>query len=595
MSSADNVVTVLLAAPCDARDALRTALEATKQALVEVDPLTSDAASVLKHSPKNVVVLLDGNTEDALDKFDSVLADPSIRLLFEEASVVTSRQGWDSARWSRHLAAKLIGSDDVLPQGVGDDQGFVAPKPRDAVRKAGAESRDGSAAEDGEPERWPEQTKADADALPEASRMAIDHAEAADLAEAPVDDVSPVIVGAAPEIEEPIVFAPDSLAAFESVPDIEPPAATAAADGQVPGAADASWQMFQAYDVDDVWKPSQDVPSATHLDLDALIASAATAEEEPIAPAKVVATVVPEEVEEEIAPPSEFSFQTGISPAALQSAEALEAPAQPNDLPYESAAIRATDVTAALDAPTSPREWALTDHEDEPEAPTEAKEIAAPAFNIPGSRFSELSLLDDGTDGLEGSEHSESAEHEVTRDGAVFLLGGAGGPDPLRTVLGALPAAFPRPMFIMQHLDAGNYDRLARQMERASNMHVELATPELHIQRGTAYVISPGVNVRKTPTGYAFCEDEGRRGFVDFTDQFPGSDSAIVYLSGADVDWTETGTRFKARGAWLAAQAEIGCFDFAVPSIMISRSAEALDALSIAQKLTARWNTEEQA
>ena len=279
MSSADNVVTVLLAAPCDARDALRTALEATKQALVEVDPLTSDAASVLKHAPTNVVVLLDGNTEDALDKFDSVLADPSIRLLFEEASVVTSRQGWDSARWSRHLAAKLIGSDDVLPQGVGDDQGFVAPKPRDAVRKAGAESRDGSAAEDGEPERWPEQHNPEADALPEPSRMAIDHAEAADHGEAPVDDVAPVIVEAAPEIEEPIVFAPDSLAAFESVPDIEPPAATAAADGQVPGAADASWQMFQAYDVDDAWKPSQEVPSATHLDLDALIASAATAED----------------------------------------------------------------------------------------------------------------------------------------------------------------------------------------------------------------------------------------------------------------------------------------------------------------------------
>lgn len=597
MSSAENVVTVLLAAPCEARDALRSALESTRQSLVEVDPLTSDADSVLKHAPKNVVVLLDGNTEDALDKFDSVLADPSIRLLFEEASVVTSRQGWDSARWSRHLAAKLIGSDDFLPEGVGDDQGFVAPKPRDAGRRTDTDSR--AAAEDGEPERSIEpaledtvETGVTEDVVVPMPVVEESEPEIEVLAVAPIASVE--------DVEEPIDYDPGSFAEIDAVPDadIAPPAPSTedVASKGVPSAAqDASWEMFQAYDVEDSWKPSAPAAPAAHQDLEALIASVAAVDEEtPIPPVKRATLAVDSAGENEAALDSEFSFQTGTSPAGLQTAEALEAPAQPNDLPLESDAIRATNVTAALDAPESPREWALTDHDDVPEVHVETPESTLSNFDIPGSRFSTLSLMDDGTDGLEASEDTDDAVHEVPRDGGVFLLGGAGGPDPLRTVLGTLPAAFPRPLFIMQHLDAANYDRLARQMERASNMKVELAVPGLHIQRGTAYVISPGVTVRKIPNGYAFEEDSARRGFIDFTDQFPGSDSAIVFLSGADVDWTETGSKFKARGAWVAAQAENGCFDFAVPSIMISRSAEALDAMSIAQKLNARWNKEEQ-
>ena len=535
MSSADQTVTVLLAAPCEARDALRAALEGTRHALIEVDPLSSDAQSVLKHSPQNVVVLLDGNSEDALDKFDSVLADPSIRLLFEEASVVTARQGWDSARWSRHLSAKLIGSTDVLPEGVGDDQGFVAPKPRDAVRKAATDGREGIASEDSEPDRAPEPVSEDQQFLAEALQS-----DPEDLQPLPDEfDVAPA------PVVEPVTI-----------------------EGALPE-DDLTWQMFQAYDVDDAWKPE----------------AAAAPAPEPAPPVDI-----------DPLPASEFNFQTGISPAGIQSAEEIDVPALPNDLPQASETLRATDMTAALDAPVSSREWSLADPDDVADIPVAPVPSPMPKFESAGSRFSGLSLLDDGTMGLEAEPAAPEAAStgEIARDGAVFLLGGAGGPDPLRTVLGALPAAFPRPVFILQHLDAGNYDRLARQMERASNLQVELATPGAQITRGSAYVLSPGISVEKTSQGFAFVEEREKRGFVDFSDEFPAADSAIVFLSGADVDWADTGARFKARGAWLAAQAEIGCFDFAVPAIMINRGAEAHDALSIAQNLSARWSKEEQ-
>src|SRR5690606_31697527 len=37
--------------------------------------------------------------------------------------VAAKREGWDAARWVRHLAAKLGGHQDVLPPGAGSDDG----------------------------------------------------------------------------------------------------------------------------------------------------------------------------------------------------------------------------------------------------------------------------------------------------------------------------------------------------------------------------------------------------------------------------------------------------------------------------------------
>ena len=92
------------------------------------DPTTLDPSALGLAAPQVMVVALDAVTEDAIERFDPVLADPAVEVIYEEAALAATREGWDLARWARHLAAKLQGHGDVLPpghepEGEGEDPG----------------------------------------------------------------------------------------------------------------------------------------------------------------------------------------------------------------------------------------------------------------------------------------------------------------------------------------------------------------------------------------------------------------------------------------------------------------------------------------
>ena len=57
-----------------------------------------------------------------------VLADPGVTVIFDEADLAAQRDGWDAARWVRHLAAKLNRHEDVLPPGS-ENEGDWQPSP----------------------------------------------------------------------------------------------------------------------------------------------------------------------------------------------------------------------------------------------------------------------------------------------------------------------------------------------------------------------------------------------------------------------------------------------------------------------------------
>src|SRR4249919_2259447 len=108
---------VLLARPGAARDRMREALDlAGANIVLEADPAAGDQAAVLAAQPEAALVILDpAMADEALDRFDGVLSNPRIEILFEEAELAVGRVGWDAARWVRHLRAKLGLSDTVLP------------------------------------------------------------------------------------------------------------------------------------------------------------------------------------------------------------------------------------------------------------------------------------------------------------------------------------------------------------------------------------------------------------------------------------------------------------------------------------------------
>lgn len=118
----------LLASPGPASERLRDALASVGGDLVlDVDPSGLDIATLQDAAPQAIVVLLDPAVEDAIEAFDAVLADPAIDVLYEEADIAATREGWDAARWGRHLAAKLLHHDDVLPP-VTDAAPVLAPE-----------------------------------------------------------------------------------------------------------------------------------------------------------------------------------------------------------------------------------------------------------------------------------------------------------------------------------------------------------------------------------------------------------------------------------------------------------------------------------
>jgi chemosensory pili system protein ChpB (putative protein-glutamate methylesterase) len=108
----------LLARPGPAADRLRATLgEIGTDLVLEADPVESDPQALADAAPQAVVVVLDPAVEDVLERYDPVLADPAVDVLYEEADLAAAREGWDAARWGRHLSAKLLHHGDVLPPG----------------------------------------------------------------------------------------------------------------------------------------------------------------------------------------------------------------------------------------------------------------------------------------------------------------------------------------------------------------------------------------------------------------------------------------------------------------------------------------------
>jgi len=530
--STDRRATVLLGRPGELRDRLEAALrEAGADIALVVDPANGSAAQVQAQSPRNVVVLMEPGVEEALDAhFDTLFDDPGIELLFEEASVLASRQGWDLARWGRHLSAKLRGSQDVLPEGHGDDAGFVAPLPRDALKPK---------AEEPAPEEEAS-TAVEHETAPPLSGIAAQPPQAPGLEDqhwmpAQSDDraqAQPIDWNSHPTVESDANDDLDYLEPVKRVPH---------------GGGD---HHVGAFDPNAFLDSAHHLPDAEPIPLEAL---------EPI---------------DDIAHPH-------VDVIALEPASS-SSDAQPLKL-ASAATMDAPDMKAAPLHET----WSLVDHDNTPAPSSQLPSVASPASRLDG-----MSMIDDGTIGLEVADSGGTTpglDIAGTR-GAVLVVAGVGGPDPLRALLGQLQDDFPRPILIQQHLDAGNYDRLARQMERATRLKVKLAAAGMTMEDNTVYVLPISVGLEESADGLAFVDMPQVRGFTDVTSKLDPADSALLVLSGAPTDFIEEALRFKVAGAWVAAQAEHGCFDHAVPALVAARGAEIAEPLALAQKLNARWH-----
>ncbi len=124
----------LLARPGTAQDRLRAVIaESGADCVLDADPTALSPADLVAAAPALVLVALDSPVEDVLERFDEVLFAPGVDVVYEEAELAAGREGWEVARWQRHLVAKLQRHGNVLPPGHEPEDGLPAASPFDPV------------------------------------------------------------------------------------------------------------------------------------------------------------------------------------------------------------------------------------------------------------------------------------------------------------------------------------------------------------------------------------------------------------------------------------------------------------------------------
>lgn len=495
---AESTRVALLARAGEVRDRMREALVRSGAELVLVgDPAELDTAAVRGASPDALLVALDDEVVDSLDALDPVLSDPALQVIYEESELAMRRQGWDEARWVRHLRAKLSGSDDVLPPGA-----------------------------EAAPTAAPTRVLHGADAVVSEMDFASIAAEAANLAS--------VVPAQGQAVTDARVDAGSQTRESVPAPSLEP--APAESDVAATAFADESARLSIE-------------PTPT----------SATGE----APHAFDPTALEYELPARAAPPAATSdlvdFDRMFAPVTEVSVEATPAPVPPTPEPTPTPdALR--ELRLADDVPVAAK--AAPDAADDGEFRQSLTDLQ--------QRVAHLELLDD---------HAINA----TPQGCLLVLGGVGGPDAVRQLMAALPADFPRPVLVAQHLDAGRYDKLVTQMGRAAALPVLLAQPGSTPQAGRVYILPDGLGLGASPQAFVPQPQPALLAGL------PASDSALVFLSGSDPALVEAAMNARAQGALVLAQSQEGCFDPRAPQALAQRGVQTAMPSALASLLTKRW------
>lgn len=362
--------------------------EAGGELVATLDPGSASEADIRGAMPDAVMVILDSVVEQALDNFDDVLGDPAFDVMFEDADVAAKREGWEAARWARHLNAKLNRHTDVLPP--------------------------------------------------------VKHGAVAESSAVPLQEQSVADSSAAPLQEKPVVE-------FSVTP-----------------------------------------------------AKDAIVEESPVAPpSKLTLSLEPM-----------ANAETAIDAVFQQEMDALQ--------------LR---VAAMPDVPRGNQD-------------------AAPS-----------------------------------RQGAVVIAAGVGGPDAVRQLLGMFPSGFPRPIVLRQRIEGGHYDKLVRQMQRATELRVVLAQAGDSLQSGTVHVLPEDLDVQATQAGLVLAAVVGEPTFAALL----LTDSAMLLLSGADLSLVDTAMALGWGGGLSLGQSTENCFDPATSNALVARGGQAASLTQLSSKLLERW------
>ena len=569
----------LLARPGDARDQLRRALaELGARLVAEGDPAELDPGQVAGEKPTVVLVSLEPAIEDSLSRFDDLLAAPGIDVMYDDAETTRQLDGWDLARWARHLAAKLVGTDLLPPAPGGSDQlpeanlTLEPGAPPTPDQEMAGEKLEDYAAESLDLSEW----------VPTEPSLAVVDVPAPEAVPAPAH------AEAAPGLEDDLSLDLDlgglELAMESAGDEIAAPAIQATG-------SDLDDLEFNAadFEIDLSALPEEGSPLPT-----AQVSEDAPLDDEPLLAdiALDEGTVNLSSYADAEAPLGEhLDDDVAALAAQLEAYEAQEREPEPAPLDFTSNAApeprsAASSPPAAAPPParTSGGFGALElmpmdgDH-SAPAAPVAAAAATpAPVEARPPAPASHLSLVDADTDA--------AVDNRPAAPGALLVIAGLGGPDAVRQLLSALPPNLPVPVLLYQHLDTGKHDRLLGQLAKASKLPLDLATPGKIAFAGRVGLLQPGVGVRHDGRGFTYVDVAA---LADVAAALPAADSMVLLLSGADPSVVPAVLGLQGAGGLVLAQDPESCFDATAAGQIISAGAVAASPAELARIVIERW------
>lgn len=104
--------------------------------------------------------------------------------------------------------------------------------------------------------------------------------------------------------------------------------------------------------------------------------------------------------------------------------------------------------------------------------------------------------------------------HPASRFDVVAVAASAGGVQALSTLVHALPAGFPVPVLVVQHLDPAHETLLADILDRRSPLRAKLAEDGERAEPGTVYLAPPDRHLLVAEDGTLSLSDSPRTHFV---------------------------------------------------------------------------------
>ena len=160
----------------------------------------------------------------------------------------------------------------------------------------------------------------------------------------------------------------------------------------------------------------------------------------------------------------------------------------------------------------------------------------------------------------------------------VAVASSAGGLAALTSLLSGLPASFPAPVLLVQHLDPRHKSLLADMLNRCTELPVKMAESGDRLTGGSVFVAPPNYHLLVDPGGTLsltqselihFLRPSADILFESVANSFPGRAIAVV-LSGTGSDGAKGVKAIKNTGGTVIAQDEDTSEFFGMPSAAIA-------------------------